>query len=315
MDPKISVVMSVYNGDLYLRKAIDSILNQTFTNFEFIIIDDGSTDKSASIIKSYDDPRIVLIQQQNKGLALALNTGIKAAKGKYIARMDADDISHIERLQYQFKYMEKNKDCVALGTEAMVIDENGNYIYTIYNTMLKDELRMQLPEKNPYIHGSMMIRNEILKKCGGYKEDVPRYCDDDFLWIDLQKYGDLYNLNVPLYFYRIHTSAVSIIPTKLKRRLREIRIKYFDSGVINQEDIFVADKIRNANKMSDKDKRSYYHLRVGTAFLHHNNRHIARKHLIKSLRYSIISAQAWFNLILSFCPDGVILSWQRFRKK
>ena len=92
-DPTISVVMSVFNGEKHLRQAIDSILDQTCSDFEFIIIDDGSTDHSAGIIKSYQDQRIILLQQANKGLSNALNKGISVAKGKYFARMDADDIS------------------------------------------------------------------------------------------------------------------------------------------------------------------------------------------------------------------------------
>ena len=113
MNNPISVVMSVYNGEIYLYEAIESILNQTFTNFEFIIIDDGSTDNSAEIIKSYDDNRIVLIQQGNKGLAAALNEGIKIAKGKFIARMDADDISLPTRLETQIQFMEAHLEYVS----------------------------------------------------------------------------------------------------------------------------------------------------------------------------------------------------------
>ncbi len=108
--PKISVVMSVYNGGEFLREAIDSILDQTYTQFEFIIVDDGSTDNSINVIESYKDPRIVLIRQVNKGLVVALNVGLRKAQGKYIARMDADDISIKNRLEIQLRFMESNPE-------------------------------------------------------------------------------------------------------------------------------------------------------------------------------------------------------------
>ena len=98
--PKVSVLMSVYNGERYLREAVESILNQTFTDFEFIIIDDGSTDSSRAILASFDDPRIVLLQNEtNIGLTRSLNEGLSLARGKYIARQDADDASLLERLE------------------------------------------------------------------------------------------------------------------------------------------------------------------------------------------------------------------------
>jgi glycosyltransferase involved in cell wall biosynthesis len=128
-EPLISVVMPVYNAAQYLREAIDSILNQTFRDFEFIIINDGSTDRSLEIIQSYNDDRIRLINQKNTGLAKALNNGIAIAKSDFIARMDADDISIPERLTSQFSFLESNVDVVAVGSNAEVIDKEGNHVY------------------------------------------------------------------------------------------------------------------------------------------------------------------------------------------
>ncbi|SVC41049.1 uncharacterized protein METZ01_LOCUS293903, partial [marine metagenome] len=109
--PLITVLMPVYNGAKYLNEAIDSILNQTFQNFEFIIIDDGSTDDSVKIIKSYDDNRIRLVENRNNlGQSETLNKGLSLTRGKYIARMDQDDISMPERLKKQFEFMENNSD-------------------------------------------------------------------------------------------------------------------------------------------------------------------------------------------------------------
>ena len=124
----ISVVMSNYNTPInYLKESIDSVLNQTYSNFEFIIIDDGSTDDSLKFIKSYDDPRIKLIvNEENIGLTKSLNKGLKAAQGEFIARMDSDDICYPERFEKQIEYMRKHPDTTVCGTWPNILDENGN---------------------------------------------------------------------------------------------------------------------------------------------------------------------------------------------
>lgn len=128
ISPKVSVVMSVYNGEKYLPETIDSILNQTFKDFEFIIINDGSTDKTAKILTSYDDPRIRIFNQENMGLTKSLNRAISLAKGEYIARMDADDISYPERLKKQVDYLNKNPDIGLVGSKYIRIDKRGRKI-------------------------------------------------------------------------------------------------------------------------------------------------------------------------------------------
>ena len=120
--PRITVLMPVYNCELYIKEAIDSILNQSFSDFEFIIIDDASSDSTVSIIKAYDDPRIQLIvKQQNSGYTNSLNYGLSIAKGEYIARMDGDDISFSERFEKQIAFLDKNPDVVLCGTFFKII--------------------------------------------------------------------------------------------------------------------------------------------------------------------------------------------------
>ncbi len=128
-NPKVSVIMSVYNGDKYLREAIESILNQTFTDFEFIIVNDGSTDNSLEIIESYDDERIKTINnKKNIGLTKSLNKALKFAKGKYIARQDADDVSLPNRFEKQVEYLDSHPEVALVGTSVYLIDENGKII-------------------------------------------------------------------------------------------------------------------------------------------------------------------------------------------
>ena len=115
--PRVSVVMPAYNAEKYIGEAIDSILNQTFTDFEFIIIDDGSSDRTADIVKSYSDPRIrLLANERNSGIVASLNRGIQKATGKYIARMDADDYSRLDRIKKQVDFLDNHPEVIALGT-------------------------------------------------------------------------------------------------------------------------------------------------------------------------------------------------------
>ena len=132
---KLTVLMPVYNAEKYLKPALESILNQTYKDFEFLIIDDGSTDKSLEIIKSYNDSRIRLIgHEQNQKLIATLNEGIKLAQGEYIARMDADDISAPERLQKQMEFLEKHPATVVLGCDFQIIDGHPRHIARTINS-------------------------------------------------------------------------------------------------------------------------------------------------------------------------------------
>ena len=312
-NPTISVVMPVYNAEKYVREAIESILNQTFENFEFIIIDDGSIDGSAEIVKSYKDPRVIVIQQENKGNPVARNAGNGIAEGKYIASMDADDISHPNRLSKQFDYMENHKTCVALATDGIIIDEQGNRICSSKNTLTEEELRKQLPERNPFTHGSMMIRKDVLSMCGGYKE--LRNGSDILLWIDLQKHGELHILDESLYYYRITPGSVdSNSSKKLSRELVELSINYYDTGKISRNDLLAVERVRNSIENNESKGKSHYHLRVGKAYLEHTrNLLVARRHLLDSVKCEITNWNAWFNLLLSFCPRTVIDGWKKLR--
>src|ERR1039458_2059372 len=122
--PAVSVVMSVYNGKESIRDAVNSILSQSFKDFEFIIIDDGSTDGSADIIESIKDERIILLKQENSGLSVALNNGIKISGAKYIARMDADDISMDTRLEKEYNVLENNSEIGIVGTFITLINKD-----------------------------------------------------------------------------------------------------------------------------------------------------------------------------------------------
>jgi len=209
LDPKVTVLMSVYNGETYLCEAIDSILNQTLTNFEFLIIDDASTDRTLKILQSYEDPRIQLIRNcENLGLTKSLNKGIKLAKGEYIARMDADDISYPQRLEKQLFFLERNPDIGVLGTWTLNIDETGKSVGSEKFPVYPETIKISIIFGYSLAHPSVMMRKNILNLVGGYDENI-RYAQDYDLWIRCLKITKISNYPDILLKYRIHLTKIS----------------------------------------------------------------------------------------------------------
>jgi glycosyltransferase involved in cell wall biosynthesis len=210
INPNISVVMSIYNAEKYLAEAIDSILNQTYFNFEFIIINDGSTDKSLKIIEKYQekDKRIVLINRVNKGLIYSLNEGIKLAKGDYIARMDGDDISLPTRFEEQISFLDKNSDIGVCGSwiEIFAKNKKSNIKKFAKNNQ---ELKAQLLFSSPVAHPSAMIRKSILDKHSiSYKKKY-KNAEDYKFWLDLSKVTKLANIQKVLLRYRYLETSIT----------------------------------------------------------------------------------------------------------
>lgn len=208
-EPKISVVMSVYNAELYLSDAIKSILNQTYNNFEFIIINDGSTDKSLEIMEGFvrQDSRIVLISRGNKGLITSLNEGIKKAKGKYIARMDADDISLPIRFEEQIKFMEENEDIGVCGSwvEAFADDSTQILRFPSDNSMLKTLLFFN----TSFAHPTVIIRRDLLTRYNIFYNKAFIGTEDYELWIRLSDYTKFSTIPKILLRYRVLESSVT----------------------------------------------------------------------------------------------------------
>ena len=200
--PKVSIIMSVYNGEKFLKESVDSILGQTFKDFEFIIIDDGSKDSSKSIIESYSDPRINLISRENKGLTPSLNEGLKLARGKYIARMDADDVATPWRLEKQVEFLDSNPEIGLCGSWAIIINEEGEKIGEYKLPTTKKRLKRVMFWHNPFIHPSIMFRKEIIQLVGFYNEKI-KYAQDYEYWSRIIRIFPGANLPEFLMKYRI----------------------------------------------------------------------------------------------------------------
>jgi glycosyltransferase involved in cell wall biosynthesis len=221
MQPKVTVLMPVYNAELYLKDAIDSMLQQTFTDFEFLIIDDGSTDASISIIESYSDSRIRLVKnEKNLGISATLNKGIELATCELIARMDADDISYPDRLQKQYDYMLCHPKCALLSSWVRVITHDGDYV------------RLEKYRSNFYFynltfecwiyHPSVIFRREYVMDVGMYSMT---YSEDYDLFWKLSVQYEIGNLAEPLLDYRLS-------PTSLHTVLRKEEYDITSEGIV-----------------------------------------------------------------------------------
>lgn len=202
---KVTVLMPVYNASPFLKDAIDSILNQTYQHFEFLIINDGSTDNSAEIIDAFDDVRIKHIKlETNGGIVNALNKGLELARGEYIARMDADDISRPQRLDEQVAFMDANQEIGALGTFVETID--GKALNKQMSTSL---LQAALLLNNVFVHSSVMLRKSVLKKYELKYDDTLKHVEDYLLWTKISQYSNLALLPTVLVEYRITETQIS----------------------------------------------------------------------------------------------------------
>ena len=233
MTVSISVIMTAYNSERYLSFAIESILTQTFRDFEFIIVNDGSTDSSLEIIQRFQtqDPRIRIIDQTNQGITKSLNNAINLVQGKYIARMDADDISMPTRLEKQYQFMETHPEIAVCGSRALIIDEDGDAIRNDRVVCTHENIeKRHLLGKCSLKHPSVIIRTDILRKVNGYNEDLP-YAQDFDLWLRIGEIGKLENLREPLIKYRRCSDSIS---SRKKREQWEAACKAIDDASVRR---------------------------------------------------------------------------------
>lgn len=220
MPPLVSVLMPVHNREQYVRQAVESIVSQSYTNYELLVLDDGSTDRTAEIIRSLHDTRIHLHRSPvNRGIETTINAGITLAKGKYIARMDADDISHPDRLNLQVSYLEQHPETDILGSAIQVMKDKlpGKIRFA---PLTDREVKVQLLFHNPLFNPTVMARKHVI-------EQTPcpygfRYAEDYKHWIDLADRATFGNLDKVLLQYRIHKHQVTNIGKYESKRNRNI---------------------------------------------------------------------------------------------
>lgn len=205
-NPPVSVIMSVWNADPYLDESINSIRQQSFGDFEFIIVDDGSTDGTADRLAYHAsvDPRLKILSQANRGLVPSLNRALEASSGRLIARMDGDDISAPGRLARQLEMFEQMPDVIAIGTAYEEIDAQGNHIRHTCPPLSAAAIRTTLERMNCMAHPTVMMRRDAVVQVGAYRRAF-LHCEDYDLWLRLTEIGDLINLPDVLLKYRIYS--------------------------------------------------------------------------------------------------------------
>lgn len=295
----ISVVMPVYNAYPYLIESINSILNQTYDNFEFIILNDGSQDNSKDIILSFNDKRIKYFEHDNIGIQKTLNRGLFESKGSFIARMDADDICYPNRLSEQLNFMQNNPNCVVLGCNAEYMDIEGNTLYRSNLPLMDYDIKKTLSTGGSFFHSSVMYKKESVLKCGLYIENIKTSIEDGVLWIKMAKLGELRNLEKCLLKYRLSPSALSNRSPSRKKYINLIFEDIFAERIPNPEWI---KKLDDFNKKENlKWKLSHYYYRIGTIYEQKvKNKRKAFEFYMRSLKYNLLNPRALIKLILNY---------------
>ncbi|VAX19847.1 Glycosyltransferase [hydrothermal vent metagenome] len=319
--PVVSVVMSVYNDEWYVREAVDSVLTQTFDSFEFIIIVDGSTDDTPNIIQSYDDDRLKIIAQENTGLTKALNRGLGVAKGMYIARQDADDFSHPERLEKQVSFLNKKPHIAMTGCWATLVDEDGETIKSLQLAADPEKIVETLGNENQFVHGSMMIRKDALENVGGYREEF-RYSQDYDLALRMSEQYKLANLKEELYMRRHQAAMLSIQKQELQqaycdlaRRMSQQRKVAGKDDIQSGMDVSQLINVSESGDIGNRD--AYYHDTMINILLRQGNMKKVRKETLKRLRLNPFLPRAYVHLLMTFFGASFTLRilklWDRLR--
>lgn len=223
MSPRVSVVMSVYNGERWLGAAVESVLGQTLADLELLVIDDGSTDSTAEILGGYRDPRLRVVRQPRAGLTASLNRGVRLTTAPLLARLDADDVALPERFARQVAFLDAHPEVGLLGTGCHDVDSAGRVLRTYRPPETDPEIRRALIRHNPFVHSSAMLRRNVLERAGLYDEGLAVAQDYD-LWVRLSRVTGLANLAEPLVLRRLTPGMIS--RTRETERLRtELRIK------------------------------------------------------------------------------------------
>lgn len=297
--PKISVLLPAFNAVETIRETVSSVLTQTESDFEFLIVDDGSTDGTAEAVAQMvmGDERVKLMVQENAGMAVTLNRLIDQSRGRYLARIDADDLAEPTRFAKQFEFMESNPNCVLVGSSVLNIDGDGDpYGVTTFPADHEAIESRLLSGSGGIMHPSVMMRRSVVQKVGGFALDLP-VAEDQDLWLRMARMGHLANLQEPLTRYRVHPQNMSFVRQaegrdalhRLLEKAHAVRGLEFiqrDNAEVELEPVSAWDRERTW---------------AWTA-VQENHYATARKHARRLVLQKPLSSAAWKLLIASYCP-------------
>jgi len=306
--PMITILMPAYNAQKYIAAAITSALNQSFTDFELLIINDGSTDDTQKIIHSFNDKRIRLINQSNQGVSAALNHGLTKANANYIARFDADDISYPLRLEKQYHFLIENPEYILVGSDAEYIDMNGEFVFTHrYAGYSSDEIKRLDYHICPFSHATVFYKKQAVIDAGMYDVNAHNF-EDHLLWRKLISLGKVHNLAENLVQYRFNPESVTIDEKWRGQRFSELKYEALKKGSISKRD---GDEILNIIKSQDIDKikRGSYYSLLAKKYLFNNYQPAqARKNISQLIKTYPLKLQGYMLMGLSFFPENILKS-------
>ncbi|HEY0140826.1 MAG TPA: glycosyltransferase [Thermoanaerobaculia bacterium] len=291
--PVASVVLPVWNGARYLAAAIESILGQSLQALELIVVDDGSTDASLPIARTYAarDARVVVLPVGHGGLVRALNAGIAAARGRYIARIDADDVADRERLARQVAFLEARPECILVGSSIRIVDEDERELCDVRYPLTHAEIEQALLTVQPaFSHPSVLMRRDALLEVGGYRAE--RFPSEDLdLWLRLVERGQLANLSEPLLRYRRHHNTIS---ARQSTQQRVMTAKLIDE----------ARRVRNLAPLAPRRfAGTSHHMHCARLAILGRNRRAAIAHARAELAAAPLSLLAYVTLFVALLPE------------
>lgn len=299
-NPLISILMPVHNMESYVSEAIESVLSQTYTNFEFIIIDDGSTDNSKELIAQYqkNDQRIKFISRENKGIVYSRNELLSLAKGQYFAIMDSDDVSHPKRLELQLHFLVSNADYFIVGCRDLLIDPQGCPIRTINNLFEHEEIdRANLKTGEFLTLNAYMAVTKVVKDIGAYRENVI-YAEDRDLFLRIAEIGKIKVLPIVLYSYRQHVLSTCV----KKSALVETSVAQVINDAIKRRGLTtIASETKYSAITTLPEIENFYSIWAWWA-LESKHKATARKYAIKLFLIQPVSANTW-RLVLCVLRD------------
>ncbi|RKR83531.1 glycosyl transferase family 2 [Mucilaginibacter gracilis] len=306
-NPAITVLMPAYNAGKYIAEAIASVLQQSFVNFELLIVNDGCTDDTAEVVRSFSDDRIVVIKQPNGGVAAALNTGLKHAKANYVARFDADDICHPKRLETQYQFMLANPEYHIIGSAANYVDKNGVYVFNYQPPGHSNEQLQQLAYANcPFIHSTVFYKKDVVISAGGYNVNALGF-EDHLLWRNIGTKGKLFNFSQSLIKVRLNPESVTIDESWCTPRFRELKYHILEKGYITPVE---GNELQQISKSQYKPqiKQGAYYVLLAKKFLWNNHQPAkARENLKAVIQVNRFGGTSYALFLLSFLPKGLLL--------
>ena len=306
MNPRVTVLMPAYNAGKYIEAAVESALDQTFADFELLIVDDGSSDDTVSVIQGFADDRIRLIRQEQGGVSAALNTGLQHARGEYICRFDADDVCFPHRVARQVEFLDANPDYLLVGSDAEYISEDGEHLFNFRCAgHTHEEILDKLYRFCPFIHSAVMYRKYAVLQAGGYSLLAHNF-EDYLLWVRLVAVGRYHNLEEALIRVRINPASATIDEKWRGRRFNHLKQQIIRRGSITEKES--AELLSIIKKQETrKIKEGAYHALCGKKFLQENYRPArARWHVRRAIYAHPLRLDNYAILAVSFLPPGFI---------